>query len=238
MKRLQCQIRALQALKTVPKKCWAKKLSSDLKYGKLSNVKVRLQIHLRFGFALLHVRQKVLVCNSFWNSRKWVFFSCSQHIFFTTSEYRCASKKLNSAYKSRDESLSDHIWSSCHREAKKATHGLRTQSVVGPCGCAAMLMLHQFCRDILQISEQKCRVDLCSCWRHVGVNVLKVVYTVCIFIHLIIFYFSVKGSPQNMTICHTWWSKSQTYFRTEEHFHFHLKDKSRGERGGGGGGWR
>lgn len=82
-------------------------------------------------------------------------------------------QKLNSAYRFRDVSLSDCICSSSHTEAQEASHGLRTQSVVGPCGCAGMLMLHQSCRDILQVSEQKYQVNLCSCSRHVGVKVLK-----------------------------------------------------------------
>lgn len=146
---------------------------SELRYGKLSNVNIRLQIHLRFGFALLYVKQKVLLFISFWNSRKCVYFFLFTTHFFHYEWIQMRIQKLNSAYRSRDVSLSDHIWSRSHREAKKATHGLRTQSVVSPCGCTVMLMLHQFCRDILQISEQKYQVNLCSCRRHVGVKVLK-----------------------------------------------------------------
>lgn len=49
-----------------PQRLWRRNTElSELRYGKFSNVNIGLQIHLRFGFALLHVKQKVLLFISF-----------------------------------------------------------------------------------------------------------------------------------------------------------------------------
>lgn len=144
---------------------------SELKYGEAFKCKHSTSNTFEV-WVCVAVKQKVLLFISFWNSRKCFFF-VHNTFFFHYEWIQMRIQKLSSAYRFRDVSLSDHMWSSSHRETTKATHGLTTQSVVGPCVCAVMLMLHQSWRDILQVSEQKYQVNLCSCSRHVGVKVLK-----------------------------------------------------------------
>lgn len=103
--------------------------------------------------------------------------------------------KANSAYKFREVSLSGRVAEELKGDPVEPEPGRSRVHGVTPspkyCTSFQIDLLNKNVEPIFVLQ------------RRVGVKVLDFVYTSCIFIHLIIFHFAVKGAPQNMTICHT-----------------------------------
>lgn len=117
-------------------------------------VNIWLSIRLRFGFALLHVRQKCYRSSVLWNNKKCVvlggFFHFLFHQIFHYEWIQMRIWKLNSA----SERCLCLIISEAHVTEKLETpRGLRTQSVMGPRSFApSCWKSHQFCCSI-QIND-------------------------------------------------------------------------------------